>query len=340
MPGAHIFTHELLEVCTTCLCGYSLPLSRYYYHPILPRSSPCLHPSLLRLLHSLGNQAFKAGDYKKAIEHYGEALKIDPSAHTYWSNRSASYAGLGDWENAANDASECLKANKNFVKGYFRLALAQKNLQRYEQALETITRGLQVDFGNNDLKSMRKEVEDGVRLQKVASYIDTAKQQFMNKEYSACLSTIDSGLRIDAGNSSLVDLQKKVQPMWEKEERTRKAGLSPVEKMKEEGDAYYKSANFEAAIQQYTKTLNKIDDKSKNKGARGRGERVLVTLCHEGQWDISSDFLVPFTKQARKSPSRYSRIAQPATSSSPTLTGSSPIAPASWKSSPMMSNPS
>ncbi|KAM3575774.1 hypothetical protein VYU27_002262 [Nannochloropsis oceanica] len=211
---------------------------------------------------NLGNQAFKAGDYKKAIEHYGEALKIDPSAHTYWSNRSASYAGLGDWENAANDASECLKANKIFVKGYFRLALAQKNLQRYEQALETITRGLQVDFGNNDLKSMRKEVEDGVRLQKVASYIDTAKQQFMNKEYSACLSTIDSGLRIDAGNSSLVDLQKKVQPMWEKEERTRKAGLSPVEKMKEEGDAYYKSANFEAAIQQYTKTLNKIDDKS------------------------------------------------------------------------------
>jgi stress-induced-phosphoprotein 1 len=221
----------------------------------------------------LGNQAFKAGDYPKAIEHYSEAIKIDPSAHTYWSNRSASYAGLGDWENAANDASECVKADKNFVKGYFRLALAQKNLQRFEQALETITRGLQVDFGNNDLKSMRKEVEDGLRLQKVASYIDQAKQQFANKEYSACLSTIDSGLRIDAGNASLVALQKKVQPLWEKEEKTRKAGLSPVEKMKEEGDAQYKNANFEGAIQQYTKTLNKIDDKGMcgSEGGRAGG---------------------------------------------------------------------
>lgn len=46
-----------------------------------------------------------------------QAIEIDPSAHTYWSNRSASYAGLQDWENAATDAAECVKVNKGFVKG-------------------------------------------------------------------------------------------------------------------------------------------------------------------------------------------------------------------------------
>lgn len=30
---------------------------------------------------------------------------------------SASYAGLGDWENAANDAAECVKVDKGFLKG-------------------------------------------------------------------------------------------------------------------------------------------------------------------------------------------------------------------------------
>lgn len=42
--------------------------------------------------------------------------------------------------------------------GYFRLALAQKNMQKFDAALETIKKGLTVDFGNNDLKTMRKEV--------------------------------------------------------------------------------------------------------------------------------------------------------------------------------------
>lgn len=30
---------------------------------------------------------------------------------------SASYAGLNEWEEAANDAAQCIKVNKNFVKG-------------------------------------------------------------------------------------------------------------------------------------------------------------------------------------------------------------------------------
>ena len=92
--------------------------------------------------------------------------------------------------------------------------------------------------------------------------IQAANQQFAAKDYSSCISTIDNGLRIDAGNSQLTALKSKVQPLWEKEEKARKAGLSPVEKMKEEGDVMYKAANFEGAIQQYTKTLDKISDKS------------------------------------------------------------------------------
>lgn len=50
------------------------------------------------------------------------------------------------------------QVNKGFVKGYFRLALAQKSMHNFEAALESIKKGLTVDFGNSDLKNMRKEV--------------------------------------------------------------------------------------------------------------------------------------------------------------------------------------
>lgn len=37
---------------------------------------------------------------------------------------SASYAGLNEWEEAAHDAAECIKVNKNFVKGTTRLLIS------------------------------------------------------------------------------------------------------------------------------------------------------------------------------------------------------------------------
>lgn len=103
-----------------------------------------------------GNTAFKNGDYKNAIIKYGEAIAIDPSNHTYWSNRSASYAGLDMWEEARDDARQCITVDKSFVKGYFRLATAQKNLNELEGARDTLNRGLAVEPRNADLKKNLK----------------------------------------------------------------------------------------------------------------------------------------------------------------------------------------
>lgn len=44
-----------------------------------------------------------------------------------------------------------------------------------------------------------QQIEDGLRLQKVQAIIEAAKQQCDAKDLSACLSTIENGLRIDAG---------------------------------------------------------------------------------------------------------------------------------------------
>jgi stress-induced-phosphoprotein 1 len=105
---------------------------------------------------SEGNQFFKTGDYKNAIIKYGEAIAIDPSQTAYWSNRSASHAGLNQWEEARDDAKQCITVDKSFVKGYFRLATAQKALNDLEGARDTLNRGLSVEPRNADLKKNLK----------------------------------------------------------------------------------------------------------------------------------------------------------------------------------------
>ena len=48
-------------------------------------------------------------------------------------------------------------------------------------------------------KFTTRQIEDGLRMQKVQAIVEAANQQFAVKDYSACLSTIESGMRIDAG---------------------------------------------------------------------------------------------------------------------------------------------
>ena len=65
-------------------------------------------------LKAQGNASFAAKDYASAIQHYTSAIEAAKSTgekdgvHVLYSNRSASYAGMKDWEAALKDAEETI----------------------------------------------------------------------------------------------------------------------------------------------------------------------------------------------------------------------------------------
>jgi len=83
-----------------------------------------------------GNEFFKGKQYAEAIEQYGKAIESDANDVTFFSNRSACHAALGNWQQAADDGRQCIIIDKKFVKGYFRAGLAQQNMSRYFHARE------------------------------------------------------------------------------------------------------------------------------------------------------------------------------------------------------------
>ena len=92
-----------------------------------------------------GNVFFKNKEYEKAIKKYSEAIALDGSDVTFFSNRSACYAALNKWQEAADDGRQCIIVDRSFVKGYFRQAYALQNMGSIEAAIESTKRGLGVD---------------------------------------------------------------------------------------------------------------------------------------------------------------------------------------------------
>lgn len=99
-----------------------------------------------------GNKALSSGNAKEAVEHYSAAIALDPQNHVFFSNRSAAYCKLEQFEKALEDAEECVKINSKWGKGWSRKASALEFLGRYSDALDAYDEGLKVDPENKQLK--------------------------------------------------------------------------------------------------------------------------------------------------------------------------------------------
>lgn len=171
---------------------------------------------------------------------------------------SACYAALDMWEQAAEDGKQCIIVNRSFVKGYFRAGLAYQNLGNLEAALDVVKRGLGVESGNADLKKMSREIEEAMRLKRVDVAIETANKLVAANEITDAYKTVDAALRIDPTNATLNNLMDKIRPKYERAEKARVAGLDRNERIKEEGDNKFKNADFEGAINDYTRCIEAL----------------------------------------------------------------------------------
>ena len=95
-----------------------------------------------------GNSFVQQDKFKEAIECYTKALDIEPfndAAAPIYSNRSMCHLNIGNHLEAFQDAGACCGLRPEWAKGFARRGDAAKALQRYEVALESYDRYLELD---------------------------------------------------------------------------------------------------------------------------------------------------------------------------------------------------
>jgi len=108
-----------------------------------------------------GNKEFQAQNYPKAIEHFTKAIDLGfKDAHVLYSNRSACYCGLRQYDDALADASKCIEAKPDWGKGYGRKGAALHGLGRFDQAIAAYEKGLDVEPA---LAMLTKGLDDAKR---------------------------------------------------------------------------------------------------------------------------------------------------------------------------------
>lgn len=100
-------------------------------------------------LKAAGNKAYGSKEYESAIDLYSKAIlcKQDP---IYYSNRSACYNALANWEKVVEDTTAAIELDPEYVKALNRRANAYEQLGQYSEALLDFTASCIIDGFRNE----------------------------------------------------------------------------------------------------------------------------------------------------------------------------------------------
>lgn len=111
-----------------------------------------------------GNEAFRQGDYKKAVELYTSALMIKEDNHILYTNRAQSLIKLQKYLDASHDCRKAIKLKPDFIKAYIHLSKALKELGEFQEAIDTLERA--EDISAEQAKIVKKYKMDMIEEQK------------------------------------------------------------------------------------------------------------------------------------------------------------------------------
>ncbi|XP_041017619.1 26S proteasome non-ATPase regulatory subunit 10 isoform X2 [Juglans microcarpa x Juglans regia] len=125
------------------------------------------------------DDAFKRKDYHTAVDAYTQAVDLDPTDATLFSNRSLCWIRMGQAEHALDDAKACRALRPDWPKACYREGAALRLLQRFDEAANSFYEGVQLDPENKELvHAFREAVEAGRKFHGTKSPIKKEELEF------------------------------------------------------------------------------------------------------------------------------------------------------------------
>ncbi|CAH0521056.1 unnamed protein product [Peronospora belbahrii] len=144
-----------------------------------------------------GNELYKRGDYRRAIDKYTQAIDAAPTVVAYYGNRSAASFMLGKHKDVVTDCNRAIVFDPLYMKGYVRKAKAQLAMGDNEAAMKTYQMGLIRDPNNATLLNEKRTLEMALdNVQRGKEYLAAGK-------FSQAVMVFDRAAQVCTGSNQI-----------------------------------------------------------------------------------------------------------------------------------------
>eukprot|EP01133_Synstelium_polycarpum_P006625 gene6625-7700_t len=109
-----------------------------------------------------GAKFFAEENFLEAALHYSVAIDLGGPTHALYSNQSISWYRCGKYQDALDAGRDCVKLKPDWPRGYHRIGVALEALGRYQEANDTITKGLRYDANNRELIKALESIKEKI----------------------------------------------------------------------------------------------------------------------------------------------------------------------------------
>jgi len=215
---------------------------------VMPSSTSPSTPSKLKeddyqeaeRFNTTGNTLMQDKQFQQALDAYTSALArpVGPNSHVYYSNRSAAYLSLNQYDESIRDSEKSLALQPNYAKAYSRLGLTYFACGRYSDAVTAYESALRIDPDNewtrDHLAKAKEMIDDGGEGEKG---IDPPSDDEEN--WPTPFDKNNGKEEIETGGKGGMTQQ-------EQEDLTRQA-----DNYKDKGNEYMSNKDYDQALQQY-----------------------------------------------------------------------------------------
>ena len=134
-----------------------MPMSFSYFESLPEPNHTTSYENIAEQWKDTANTAFKNGKNTEAIDGYTKSITANKYNATYWSNRSAAFMHIKDYQKALVDAEVCRRLKPDWAKGCYRLALARLALNQFEDAALAAFEGCKLEPDNKELKALLQD---------------------------------------------------------------------------------------------------------------------------------------------------------------------------------------
>mmetsp|Transcript_34778 Transcript_34778/g.82483 ORF Transcript_34778/g.82483 Transcript_34778/m.82483 type:complete len:290 (+) Transcript_34778:171-1040(+) len=118
-----------------------------------------------------GNKSYADRNYKEAISYFTQCIELDPDSELFYSNRSAAYAALKQYETALDDAERAIALKPKWAKGFARKGAAHFGLEEFPEAVAAYECATELEPNNEGFTKAKLKAEQAERQQAKAGKI-------------------------------------------------------------------------------------------------------------------------------------------------------------------------